>query len=61
MFKLGDFMFKSESQRRKFHQLYKEGKISKETLDAWEAETSDSLPERSTNKPTKIKKVKVQK
>jgi hypothetical protein len=41
--------FKSEAQRRKFRQMVKEGKMSQNTLDAWEAETpAGPLPERTT-------------
>ncbi len=39
--------FKSEAQRRKFHELVKQGKMSQATLDEWERETPKSkLPER---------------
>lgn len=41
--------FKSEAQRRKFQQLYQEGKISKSVLDAFE---SDS---KGTTLPDKVK------
>jgi len=53
--------FKSEAQRRKFRELVKQGKMSKETLEAWERETADeSLPERVEPKRSRfIKKVKV--
>ncbi|MFH1897234.1 MAG: hypothetical protein ABH886_03205 [Candidatus Desantisbacteria bacterium] len=38
--------FKSEAQRRKFHEMCAQGKISKETLEAWEADTpKGKLPE----------------
>ncbi len=40
--------FKSEAQRRKFHEMHKQGKISKEVLTAFEAETKEKLPERVT-------------
>ena len=38
--------FKSEAQRRKFHVLESEGKMSKAEVDKWESETPDkrSLP-----------------
>lgn len=42
--------FKSEAQRRKLHALAAEGKISKETVDEWEAATKahgKPLPEYS--------------
>lgn len=39
--------FKSKAQRRKFYQLYKQGKISKATLMEWErASKGKKLPER---------------
>lgn len=39
--------FKSEAQRKKFQSLHREGKISKEVLDAFESETGDKkLPDR---------------
>ena len=43
--------FKSESQRKKFHQLKKQGKMSQATIDRWEKETkSKNLPERVKKK-----------
>lgn len=49
--------FKNESQRKKFAQLVKEGKITQATFDAWNEETPDrKLPERA--KPQRIKKGK---
>lgn len=53
--------FKSEAQRRKFHELYKKGKISKEILDAFESETGGrKLPEKvkPPTKPERFKKGK---
>lgn len=39
--------FTSEAQRRKFHELVRQGKMSQETLDRWEKETPPGpLPER---------------
>lgn len=39
--------FKSESQRRKFAELYKQGKIDKKTWDEWNKATGKAkLPER---------------
>ncbi|MBT9150892.1 MAG: hypothetical protein DDT40_01071 [candidate division WS2 bacterium] len=39
--------FKSEAQRRKFHALVEQGKMSQKTLDKWEKETGDKkLPEK---------------
>ena len=39
--------FKSEAQRRKFHILYAQKKISREQLSHWEDETGNKkLPER---------------
>lgn len=44
--------FKSESQKAKFRQLVKEGKMSKETFDKWESETGDKkLPKKLPYKP----------
>ncbi len=43
--------FKSESQKRRFRELVAEGKMSQETYDKWESETtSGKLPERATKK-----------
>lgn len=50
--------FKSEAQRKKFHQMAKEGLISKSMVDKWEKETPNKpLPERAP-KPLKVKKVR---
>lgn len=39
--------FRSQAQRRKFYALYKQGKISKATLDEWENATGKKkLPKR---------------
>ncbi|NDC22659.1 MAG: hypothetical protein EBZ49_00790 [Proteobacteria bacterium] len=43
-------MFKSKSQRRKFYALKAEGKMDQKTIDEWESETPDKLPERITKK-----------
>jgi hypothetical protein len=42
--------FKSEAQRRKMHELEKQGKLKKGTAKAWAAETpkGKKLPERVT-------------
>lgn len=46
--------FKSEAQRRKFGELVKQGRISKEEFDKWNSETPKrKLPERV--KPKKKK------
>lgn len=55
--------FKSKAQRRKFGEMVKQGKISQETFNEWNAATGkEKLPERVGKKPatwTKVKKVKV--
>lgn len=38
--------FKSESQRRKFGELVKSGKMSKQTFNEWNKDTPSELPER---------------
>lgn len=38
--------FKSMAQRRKFYALKAEGKMSQKTIDEWEKETPEDLPER---------------
>lgn len=45
--------FKSESQRRKFASLVKEGKMSQSVFDSWNAETPKGkrLPEKALYKP----------
>ncbi len=49
--------FKSEAQRRKFGEMVKEGKMTKETFDEWNKATPKGpLPDRVT--PMKIKKIK---
>ena len=45
--------FKSEAQRRKFHQLVKQGKMSQKTLDEWEKDSPKNLPERINPKREK--------
>ena len=47
--------FKSEAQRRKFGELVKQGKMSKETFDEWNSATSGKLPERVKAKPKKVR------
>ena len=43
--------YKSEAQRKKFHVLLKEGKISKKTVKHWDAETAGkTLPKKKTKK-----------
>jgi hypothetical protein len=49
--------YSSEAQRRKFHELLKQGKIKKEVVDEFDKATTGKLPERHSSKP-KIKKVK---
>lgn len=48
--------FRSQSQRAKFHELVKQGKMSQETLDKWESETPKhkKLPERITAKKSPL-------
>ena len=44
--------FVSEKQRAKFAQLVKEGKMSQETFDKWQAETGETkLPVKAAYKP----------
>jgi len=51
--------FKSKAQRRKFYQLYKQGKISKTTLLEWERATKGKkLPERVKPKKKKTRKTR---
>lgn len=51
--------FKSEAQRRKFHALVKQGKMSMETVRKWEAETgSAKLPGHVEKRPTGIGSIK---
>jgi len=46
--------FKSKAQRRKFYMLYKQGKISKKTLDEWGSATKGKkLPNRVKKKRKK--------
>lgn len=47
--------FKSEAQRRKFGELVKQGKMSKETFEEWNKETAGHIPERVTQAPAKQK------
>jgi len=39
-------MFKSKAQRRKFYALKAEGKMTQKTIDEFEADTPDDIPER---------------
>ena len=49
--------FKSEAQRKKFHQLRKAGKMSQSTIDKWEEETGGKkLPKRVKKKKKSPKK-----
>lgn len=49
--------FKSESQRRKFGELVKQGVLPKSTFDKWNSETpKKKLPERVKPKPVAKKK-----
>ena len=50
--------FKSEAQRRKFAELVKEGKITKEKFSEWNSETPKKIPERAPKKQTKIQTIK---
>jgi len=44
--------FKSQAQRAKFAQLVKDGKMSQETFDKWQSETTDkNLPKKALYKP----------
>ena len=38
--------FSSKSQRRKFHALKAEGKMDQKTIDEWEKDTPEKLPEK---------------
>lgn len=47
--------FKSEAQRKKFQELYKQGKVTRSVVDEWEKKTAGKkLPERV--KPKALKK-----
>lgn len=47
--------FVSQAQRAKFAQLVKDGKMSQETFDKWEAETTDrKLPKKVGKKPKSL-------
>ena len=53
--------FRSESQRRKFGTLVKDGKISQAEFDKWNTETgSKKLPERVTPKKKVVRWKNVQ-
>lgn len=46
--------FKSESQRRKFAEMVKQGKLKQSEFDKWNSETpAGKLPERIGQKPEK--------
>lgn len=47
--------FKSEAQRQKFLEMHKEGKISKEVLEAFESDSKKKLPERVEKKKKAVK------
>jgi hypothetical protein len=49
--------FKSHAQRRKFAELVKQGKMSKETFEEWNKETPAQMPDR-VRKGNIIRKVK---
>lgn len=38
--------FQSQAQRRKFYALKSKGQMDQKTIDEWESETPDKLPER---------------
>ncbi len=40
--------FRSQAQRRKFYALKAEGKMDQKTIDEWERDTPEDLPERKT-------------
>jgi len=42
--------FKSMAQRRKFYALKDLGKMNQKTIDEWEKDTPEDLPERMTKK-----------
>ena len=47
--------FVSEAQRRKFYALHRRGQMPQETIDRWEAETSNkALPERVGTRQKRI-------
>ena len=48
--------FKSEAQRQKFAQMLKEGTISQEVFNEWNADTPDKLPDRTPKKVTIIRR-----
>lgn len=51
--------FKSEAQRRKFGELVKQGKMSQQTFNTWNAETPKGrLPERIGPKKSQLTPVK---
>jgi 5,10-methylenetetrahydrofolate reductase len=63
---MGGWMpYKSEAQRKKFHALLKEGKLSKEIVDEFDAASKHLLlePRAPKKKPvaTRIKTIKVMK
>jgi hypothetical protein len=55
--------FKSDSQRRKFGEMVKQGKISQATFDEWNKDTPSKLPDRISNDKIRsisdLRKVKV--
>ena len=53
--------FVSEAQRRKFAELVKDGKMSKEVFNEWNKETPQHIPERKSEPVkglTKVRKIK---
>lgn len=50
--------FKSESQRRRFAVMVKEGKMSQAEFDEWNSETPAKIPERIGGGGGKVKMVK---
>lgn len=51
--------YKSDAQRKKFHALLAEGKISKDTVDEYDkASAGMKLPERVNKKGPKIRSLK---
>lgn len=51
--------FKSKSQRARFEQAVKDGKMTQEYFDRWAEGTPDKLPDRMDYSAKKIKKAKV--
>lgn len=52
--------FKSEAQKRKFAKLVSDGKMSQETYNKWDKETTEKLPEKigqSNNQKQQVRSV----